>query len=35
VQAVKMTGSGNIDYRGDAQVRKIEIHGSGKINKKG
>jgi hypothetical protein len=31
----QINGSGNIDYRGDAQVKKIEVHGSGKINKKG
>jgi hypothetical protein len=31
----QITGSGNIDYRGDAQVKKIEVHGSGRINKKG
>jgi hypothetical protein len=31
----QIIGSGNIDYRGDAQVREIEVYGSGKINKKG
>ncbi len=31
----QITGSGNIDYRGDAQVKKIEVHGSGRIDKKG
>jgi len=31
----KLTGSGNIDYRGNAQVKQIEVQGSGKINKKG
>ena len=30
-----VTGSGNIDYRRGAQVKKIEVHGSGKINRKG
>jgi len=28
-------GSGNIDYRGNAEVKKIEVNGSGRINKKG
>ena len=27
-------GSGNIDYRGNAQVKQIEVHGSGRIDKK-
>ena len=30
-----ITGSGNIDYRGNAQIKQIEVHGSGRINKKG
>jgi len=30
-----ITGSGNIDYRGNAQVKKIEVHGSGRISRKG
>jgi hypothetical protein len=30
-----ITGSGNIEYTGNAEVKKIEVHGSGKINKKG
>jgi hypothetical protein len=30
-----ITGSGNINYTGNAEVKKIEVHGSGKINKKG
>jgi len=31
----QINGSGNIDYRGGAQIKKIEVHGSGRINKKG
>ena len=30
-----ITGSGNIDYRGNAQIKQIEVNGSGRINKKG
>jgi hypothetical protein len=29
-----ITGSGNIEYRGNAQVAKLEVHGSGRISKK-
>lgn len=29
-----ISGSGNIEYRGNAQVSKIEVHGSGRISKK-
>jgi hypothetical protein len=28
-------GSGNINYRGDAQVKKVSVHGSGRIDRKG
>jgi len=31
----EITGSGNIDYRGGGQVKNMEIHGSGRIDKKG
>jgi hypothetical protein len=31
----KIVGSGNINYRGDAQVKKVSVHGSGRIDKKG
>lgn len=30
-----INGSGNVDYRGNAQVKSIELHGSGRISKKG
>jgi hypothetical protein len=30
-----IVGSGNINYRGDAQVKKVSVHGSGRIDKKG
>lgn len=30
-----ISGSGNIGYRGSAQVKKIAVHGSGRINKEG
>ncbi|MFL5743682.1 MAG: head GIN domain-containing protein [Niastella sp.] len=29
-----ITGSGNIEYRGNAQVTKLAVHGSGRISKK-
>jgi hypothetical protein len=29
-----IAGSGNIEYRGNAQVTKLEVHGSGRISKK-
>lgn len=29
-----ISGSGNIGYRGNARVTKMEVHGSGKVNKK-
>ena len=31
----EITGSGNIDYRGNAQIKSIEVHGSGRVDKKG
>jgi len=30
-----ISGSGNIEYRGNAQVNKLQVHGSGRISKKG
>ncbi len=30
-----IVGSGNINYRGDAHVKKVSVHGSGRIDKKG
>ena len=32
--SARITGSGNIDYKGEGSVKEIEVHGSGRINKK-